>query len=128
MAQAVAGPLSFEQRGPGQFIARLPGGVVEFRPDRVTAGEVTLRFLHSSPEARMEGDARMEGIGAAAPSTYLGHGFRRTFSQFPKLAIRNLYPGIDAVFYGNRQSLEYDLEVAPGLRRTRFGSQWREPR
>ncbi len=109
IAQGAAGPLSFEQRGAGQFLARLPGGTVEFRPDRVTAGEVTLRFLHSSSQARME------GVGSAAPSTYLGHGLRRTFSQFPKLAIYNLYPGIDAVFYGNGQSLEYDLQVAPGV-------------
>ena len=108
IAQGLAGPLSFEQRGPGQFVARLPGGTVEFRADRVTAGEVTLRFLHPSSEARIE------GIGDPAPSTYLGNGFRRTFSQFPKVAIRNLYPGIDAVFYGNGQSLEYDLEVASG--------------
>jgi uncharacterized protein (TIGR03437 family) len=109
IAHSVAGPLSFEQRNPGHFMARLPGGTVEFRPDRVTAGGVTLRFLHASS------DAHMEGVGAAAPSTYLGHGFSRTFPQFPKLAIRNLYPGIEAIFYGNGQNLEYDLEVAPGV-------------
>jgi hypothetical protein len=87
----------------------LPIGTVEFRPDHVTGAGVTLRFLHASS------NAHLEGIGAAAPSTYLGQGFSRTFSQFPKLAIRNLYPGIDAVFYGNGQSLEYDLEVARGV-------------
>jgi uncharacterized protein (TIGR03437 family) len=108
VVQSIAGPLSFEQRSPGHFMARLPMGTAEFRPDHVTAGGVTLRFPDASS------NARMEGIGASAPSTYLGRGFSRTFSQFPKLAIRNLYPGIDAVFYGNGQSLEYDLEVAPG--------------
>lgn len=35
-------------------------------------------------------------------------------ATYAKVAIDSLYPGIDAVFYGNGQRLEYDLIVAPG--------------
>jgi Beta-propeller repeat len=33
---------------------------------------------------------------------------------FGRLAYRQLYPGIDLVFYGNEQRLEYDFVIAPG--------------
>src|SRR4029077_4429460 len=37
------------------------------------------------------------------------------FPQYPKLAMRGLYPGIDAIFYGNGDGLEYDLSLTPGV-------------
>ncbi len=35
-------------------------------------------------------------------------------STYSKVAYRKVYPGIDLVYYGNQQQLEYDLVVAPG--------------
>ena len=34
--------------------------------------------------------------------------------QFAKVRYRNVYPGIDVVFYGNASDLEYDFVVSPG--------------
>jgi hypothetical protein len=34
--------------------------------------------------------------------------------QFARVRYRNVYPGIDLVYYGNQGRLEYDFEVAPG--------------
>jgi uncharacterized protein (TIGR03437 family) len=107
-AQCSALPLSFEQRDPTHFLARFSNGTAELRPDRVSLGDVTLRFVGSAPSARLE------GLGPAAPSTYLRAGSVRTFAQFPRLAIRGLYPGVDAVFYGNGPNLEYDLQLTRG--------------
>ena len=101
-------PVSFEQRDPKHFLARVPNGFIEVGEDRVTLKDVTLRFFGRT------GPARLEGIGPAAPSTYLRAGFSRTFPQFPRLAIHNLYPGVDAVFYGSGDNLEYDLNIAAG--------------
>jgi uncharacterized protein (TIGR03437 family) len=56
--------------------------------------------------------SRLEPVGVARRATYMRAGWIKTFSLFPKVAIRNLYPGIDAVFHGTGQSLEYDLELA----------------
>jgi photosystem II stability/assembly factor-like uncharacterized protein len=35
-------------------------------------------------------------------------------ATYRKVVYRDAYPGIDMVYYGNRQQLEYDLIVAPG--------------
>ena len=41
--------------------------------------------------------------------------WKTNISHFEKVCYKNLYDGIDAVFYGNAQQLEYDLIVAPGM-------------
>ncbi len=96
--------LYFEERGRGLFESRS----VAIRSDRIELDGITLHFVNASDKARME------GIGPEAPATYLTRGLTRTFRQYPKAAIRGLYPGIDAIFYGSAGSLEYDLELAPG--------------
>jgi uncharacterized protein (TIGR03437 family) len=115
-------PLSFEQRDRALFIAHSDNAALRFRPARVTMGGVTLHFLKSLAAARLE------GVGPAVPATYIGAGGQRTFSQFPKLAMRNLYPGIDAVFYGSAGHLEYDLELAPGASLTRLRLEFEDAR
>ena len=40
--------------------------------------------------------------------------WRRNIPTYARVAYRQLYPGIDLVFYGNQRQLEYDLVVAPG--------------
>lgn len=34
--------------------------------------------------------------------------------NFAKINYKNLYPRIDAIFYGNQRQLEYDIKIAPG--------------
>ncbi len=106
-ASPTAIPLAFEQREPALFIVHSTSASVRFQPDRVAIGEIALRFLNARP-------ARLEGIGPVAPATYMGDTGRQTFQQYPRLAMRRIYAGIDAVFYGHDGHLEYDLEVAPG--------------
>ncbi|MEO5573752.1 MAG: hypothetical protein ABIR48_04635 [Gammaproteobacteria bacterium] len=36
-------------------------------------------------------------------------------AHYAKVHYRDVYPGIDLVYYGNQQQLEYDLVVAPGV-------------
>lgn len=51
-------------------------------------------------------------------------GWRTGLSAFQRVKIRNLYPGIDMVYYGNQRRLEYDFDLAPrsdpGTIRIRF--------
>ncbi len=107
-AQCLAFPLSFEQRDATHFLARFSGGTAELSLDRLTLRDVTLRFAGSVPSARFE------GLGPAAPSTWLRSGLVRTFPQFPRLRIHGLYPGVDAIFYGSGSNLEYDLQLTGG--------------
>jgi hypothetical protein len=106
--RSLAFPLTFEQRDATHFLARLPGGSAELSLDRLTLGGVTFRFVGSSPSARFE------GVGAAAPTTYLRAGFVRALPQYARIRIRGLYPGVDAVFYGSGENLEYDLQLSRG--------------
>ena len=101
-------PVTFEQRSPSLFEARIRGGRAAFRPEGVSLGPVTLRFPGASPKSRWE------GVGEASPSTYISRNGTKKFLQYPKVAMRGVYPGIDAIFYGNGEYLEYDLSLAPG--------------
>ena len=40
--------------------------------------------------------------------------WRTNISTFAKVKYKNVYPGIDLVYYGNQGQLEYDFIVAPG--------------
>lgn len=108
-APAFALPITFEQRDANHFFARFANSTIEVRPDRVAFEDLTLRFEGSARKAHLQ------GLGQAAPSTYFRAGFSRTFRQYPKLAIEGLYPGVDAVFYGAGNDLEYDLKIPAGF-------------
>jgi uncharacterized protein (TIGR03437 family) len=128
-ATALEHPLYFEQRGTELFETRSAGQLVSIRPDRVSLDGVTLRFVHASK------GARLEGLGASAPATYITRGQTRSFREYPKVDMRRLYPGIDAAFYGTPGHLEYDLDIGrgtspnrirlavDGARRVRIGKQ-----
>jgi Abnormal spindle-like microcephaly-assoc'd, ASPM-SPD-2-Hydin/Beta-propeller repeat len=40
--------------------------------------------------------------------------WRTNVPNYAKVRYRNAYPGVDLVYYGNQQQLEYDFVVAPG--------------
>jgi Tol biopolymer transport system component/photosystem II stability/assembly factor-like uncharacterized protein len=50
-------------------------------------------------------------------SYFLGNDSSKWLTDIPtysKVAYRNVYSGVDLIYYGNQQQLEYDLVVAPG--------------
>lgn len=51
--------------------------------------------------------------------------WRTNVETFAKIRYRNVYPGIDLVYYGNGGRIEYDFELAPGAdaRKIRFAVQ-----
>ena len=114
-------PLYFEaqqQAGAGQFLARSHDGQVLISPD---GAQITLRngivreqFLGSNPQAKIQGDTELTGkinyFTGSDPSQW-----RTGIPTFCKVGIENLYPGVDAVYYGNQQQLEFDLNLAPGV-------------
>ena len=40
--------------------------------------------------------------------------WRTNVPNYAKVKYQSVYPGIDLVYYGNQQQLEYDFVVAPG--------------
>jgi uncharacterized protein (TIGR03437 family) len=72
-----------------------------------------LRFEGANRAPRMEGEELRSGV-----SNYLvgreSSQWHTGVPQFGKVRYRDVYPGIDVVFYGNPQDLEYDFVVYPG--------------
>jgi hypothetical protein len=101
--------VDFLVRGPGYTVFLTPGGAV-VRKDK------------SVWKMRLEGpNPRTEAVGlepSAARSHYLtGHGeseWHTDVPHFSRVQYRSVYPGVDMVYYGNQQQLEYDFVLAPG--------------
>jgi uncharacterized protein (TIGR03437 family) len=107
-------PLYFEERRNGLFETQAGGQTVAIHADRIAIDGVTLRFLHPSKTARLEGS------GASAHSTYITRDQTISFRAYPRAGIRHLYPGIDVAFYGHPGHLEYDLDLARGAKPERI--------
>lgn len=46
--------------------------------------------------------------------------WRRNVPTYSKIRYRNVYPGIDLVYYGNGRRVEYDFDLAPGADATQI--------
>ena len=70
---------------------------------------VSMRLKGQNPAAPFEPSSPL-----AAPTNYFTPGFRGAVSNYARLRRRQVYPGIDLVYYGNGDNLEYDFEIAAG--------------
>jgi hypothetical protein len=124
-------PLSFEANegqtdGRVKFISRGPGyGLFLTSTDAVLAlrnksqaqggqqAVVRMRLLEANPDAHVEGHDELQGKS----NYYVGNDpekWRTGVATYARVQYRNVYPGIDMVYYGNQRQLEYDFVVAPG--------------
>lgn len=134
-------PLSFEPNrgqvdGAVRFFARGPGytlfltgrdtvmvlqrtvsghGCLErgSRPAFARPAILHLRLLGANPHPRTFGANNLPGT----VNYFIGNDPRRWHTNIPTYArvhSRNVYPGIDVLYYGQRGQLEYDWLVAPG--------------
>ena len=79
---------------------------------RSNAGALRLRLAGAHPRA-------IEGLDPLAGKTNYFFGkdprnWQTNVPQFGKVRYRQVYSGIDAVYYGNQQNLEYDFVLSPG--------------
>ncbi len=122
-------PLQFEaNRGQTdkdvRFLSRGPGYGLY-----LTAGEAVLVLSKPAVDAKRVA-LRMSLVGAAREPQVRGleeqpgkanyfigkdrSKWRTNVPTYAKVQYQNVYPGIDLVYYGNQQQLEYDFVVAPG--------------
>jgi hypothetical protein len=121
-------PLYFE-KNDGQldrrasFMARMPGAtlylagadavLVHSTKTNDQASALRLHWAGAVAEAAPEGEAEM----AARSNYFIGNEqshWHTDVANFLRVRQNNLYPGVDLVYYGNQQQLEYDLTVHPG--------------
>ena len=78
-----------------------------------SARVVSVQFEGALPDARLTGVDPQPGtinyIHGNDPSRW-----QRNVPHYSRVRDQGIYPGIDAVFYGDRRRMEYDFVVAPG--------------
>lgn len=123
-------PMAFEknqgQAGEGiDFIARGAGYRVRLKSTEVIVdlmphsgqpavpGAIRMRFVGARPDAIVSSISPLPGktnyFKGTNVSTHL-----TGIENFSRVSYAAIYPGIDIVYYGNQQHLEYDLAVSPG--------------
>ena len=126
-------PMSFE-RNVGQtdprvdFVSRGPGYAVF-----LAGGEAVFALRGGAPDGEGDGGpatvVRMQLAGAGRPKPIAGDALPGTANYlignnparwhtniptYAKVSYADVYPGVDLVYYGDKQVLEYDLLVRPG--------------
>ncbi len=74
---------------------------------------VRVRTLGSNPAAKVSGVDRLDSIS----NYFVGKDqskWRKNVANYGRVKYDSIYPGIDLIYYGNQQQLEYDYLVAPG--------------
>jgi photosystem II stability/assembly factor-like uncharacterized protein len=115
-------PLSFEaRRGPDQrakFISRLTGCNIALTDE---GASIARRGEEMTLKMKIIGADMTRIIGAdeasARANYFLGNDPEKWKAGTPlysKVRYEQVYPGIDLVYYGRGQELEYDFQLAPG--------------
>jgi hypothetical protein len=81
-------------------------------PGRTTA-VLRMRLIGANKNAQVAGTDQLPGT----TNYFLGkdpRNWRTNVVNYRKVSYRDVYPGIDLVYYGNQRQLEYDFVVAPG--------------
>ncbi|HEY0457869.1 MAG TPA: hypothetical protein VGC97_01885 [Pyrinomonadaceae bacterium] len=77
---------------------------------KTKSDKLKIRFVGANQNPKMTGDAQ----AVTKTNYYTGKKRIENLSNYERVNYRNLYDGIDAVFYGNASNrLEYDFQIAP---------------
>jgi Beta-propeller repeat/Abnormal spindle-like microcephaly-assoc'd, ASPM-SPD-2-Hydin len=120
---------AFVSRGPG-YTAFLTsdGMVLSLSAKQAVASPATAHAgsgsssTHATLQFRLLGAARNPAIVGEVPQVghvnyFIGNDPAKWWRNVPTYAqvrYRNIYPGIDLLYYGNHRQLEYDFAISPG--------------
>ncbi|MCB2153578.1 SBBP repeat-containing protein [bacterium] len=111
----ISSSADFYARGPGYMMFfEDQGPILRLRDDEGQFSEVAIRFQNGAPNPRLDG---VESHGGHV-NYFMGNDSAKWKTHVPtwsRIAYREAYPGIDVMFYGKGQDLEYDFEIAPGV-------------
>jgi hypothetical protein len=114
-------PLYFEASSPSRFLAQ--GCDAQFSVAATEAQlvlqksggtrTVQMQFTGANPQCEIHGDAALSGkinhFDGNQPAQW-----RAGVPTFAKVRVAEIYPGVNLVYYGNQQRLEYDFTIAAG--------------
>ena len=98
-----------------EFMVSPAGTEMVLREAGGKTASTRMEFVGANPAAEISGDAAMGG----KISYLIGNDSTRWQSglaAFGRVRVERVYPGINVVYYGNQQRLEYDFDLAPGAR------------
>ena len=107
--------VKFLSHGDGYSLFLTPNAAIFIlgRDKGATPAVVSMELLGARRDAQVSGAEQLPGVAnyfiGNDPKTW--HTGVLTFGQ---VKYQGIYPGVDAVFYGNQRQLEYDFVVAPG--------------
>jgi hypothetical protein len=122
-------PLGFEPNrgqfeGPARFVAHGPGYTLNLSPTEATMDlgrpegaaepvQVRMKVVGGNARAEMRGEAEQPGkshyFRGNDPARWV-----RNVPSYARVAEAAIYPGIDLVYHGDADRLEWDFVVAPG--------------
>jgi len=146
---ALSLPFAFEANhgqatAPFQFIANGRGGAFLLAPDEAVVALARTTNLLPAAERReamapattlvrtiglcwIGANSQARGVGLDAlpgrANYLLGNdpaGWRANVPMFGRVCFREVYPGVDVIYYGNDRRLEFDLRVAPEAETSRL--------
>jgi hypothetical protein len=93
-------------------IAAAPPAFTLNSPASISTRAVRMQFVGADMQARIRGDGALSGkinylIGNNSAKWQTG------VPTFAKVDVAGIYPGVNLVYYGNQQRLEYDFTIAP---------------
>ena len=113
-----------------QYLTRCQGRVLYFATEEVriflpkdkeaeTMSALKIQFVGANPHSILKGideqECKSNYFFGTDPAKW-----HTDISNYTKISYQNLYPGIDALFYGSSKQLEYDICVAPGTNPNNF--------
>jgi hypothetical protein len=113
-------PLVFEEnRGQAdrqfQYLSHTDGDTLLLgKSEAVLGSGLHMRWVGANRDSRATGEDRL----AATSNYFFGSDRSRWMTgiaNYRQVQYRQLYPGIDVIYYGNQRQLEYDLHIAPGI-------------
>jgi beta-propeller repeat-containing protein len=116
-------PLYFEAGSAGQFLAHGRDAIFSVSPTGAQfalrenadapARAAQMQFIGANPQAQICGDSGLPGkinyLTGNNPAQW-----RSNVPTFAKVRVGEIYPGINLVYYGSQQQLEYDFTIAAG--------------
>jgi hypothetical protein len=105
---------TFASRGLGYSLSIHSTGLTLNLRDgaRSTPATLEMKLLGADPNARVRGTSPLPG-----QANYFSGNKENWTTHVPtygRVQVENAYPGIDAIYYGNQNRLEYDFVIAPG--------------
>ena len=85
-----------------------------YKTKRIASWVLKIQFVGANADPIVKGLEEQE----CKSNYFIGNEkekWHTNIANFAQISYESLYPGIDAVFYGNKNQLEYDLCLSPGV-------------